>query len=419
MGRFLLFSVVLALLTLAIDGYVYLNWRRFAQGRPLLRWTLAIYRILLILMPLTLPAYFLLFRWWEVEPKLARALFLGFWAVYYVPKVPIAFVLAVKDSFRGLRYVLRRLLPQSQPASTPPSTQPTQRMSRAAFLQKLGWAAAALPFVAVGHGVLRTLYDFVVYRVALPIPNLPSALDGLTIGQLSDLHAGSFFSPQPALEAVELLLAQKPDLIVLTGDYVNHDADELPIIIPALRQLQAELGVWGCLGNHEHYAHTPDVVRRLHEQTPLRLLINAHHTFYIDGARLHLIGTDNTGFRQRFADLPKALHGLDADPHGEEFRLLLAHDPTFWDLEVRPHYPDMDLMLCGHTHGGQVGIELGPLRWGLANLVYPRWAGLYLEPSSAPRGRQYLYVNRGLGTVGPPLRLGIRPEITLITLRRA
>lgn len=417
MGRFVLFSVALALLTLTIDGYVYLNWRRFAQVRPALRWTLTVYRILLVLMPLALPVYSLLFRWWEVEPKLARALFFGFWAVYYVPKVPIALALAVKDGIRVFRYVFQRLRPQA--ASTALSTQPSHSMSRAAFLQKLGWAAAALPFVAVAHGVLRTLYDFVLYRVTLPIPNLPPALDGLTIGQLSDLHAGSLFSPQPVLEAITLLLAQKPDLIVLTGDYVNHDADELPIIIPALQQLRAELGVWGCLGNHEHYAHTPDVVGRLHAQTPLRLLINAHHTFYIDGARLHLIGTDNTGFRQRFADLPKALHGLDTDPNGDEFRLLLAHDPTFWDLEVRPRYPDIDLMLCGHTHGGQIGIELGPLRWGLASLVYPRWAGLYTEPAVAPRGRQHLYVNRGLGTVGPPLRLGIRPEITLITLRRA
>jgi len=161
------------------------------------------------------------------------------------------------------------------------------------------------------------------------------------------------------------------------------------------------------------------VVRRLHDQPPLRLLINPHHTFQIDGARLHLIGTDNTGFRQRFADLPKALAGLKADPNGEEFRLLLAHDPSFWDLEVRPDYPEIDLMLCGHTHGGQIGIELGPLRWGLARLVYERWAGLYMEPATSRRGRQYLYVNRGVGTVGPPLRLGIRPEITLITLSHA
>ncbi len=416
MGRFALFSVGLVLLTLAIDGYVYVNWRRFARARPVLRWTLAIYRVLLWTMPLALPGYFLLFRWWEVEPKLARALFFGTWAFYYVPKVPIALVLLLKDVVRLFVRLLARLRP-SPP--TPAPTNAARRMSRAEFLQKLGWSAAGLPFLAVGHGVLRTLYDFTVHRVTLPVPELPRALDGLTIGQISDLHAGSFFDERPAHEAVELLLALKPDLIVITGDYVNHDADELPIILPALRKLKAELGVWGCLGNHDHYAHTPDVVRRLHEQTPLRLLINAHHTFQIDGARLHLIGTDNTGFRQRFADLPRALRGLEPDPNGEEFRLLLAHDPSFWDLEVRPGYPDIDLMLCGHTHGGQIGVELGPLRWGLARLVYQRWAGLYVEPAPSRRGRQYLYVNRGVGTVGPPLRLGIRPEITLITLRRA
>ncbi len=418
MGRFALFSVGLALLTLAIDGYVYVNWRRFARSRPTVRWTLAVYRVLLWIMPLALPGYFLVFRWWEVEPKLARALFFGGWALYYVPKIPIALVLLIKDGTRLIARLLAHLRPRS-PAPSTTESGTTRRMSRAEFIQKLGWSAAALPFLTVGQGLLRTLYDFTVYRVTISIPHLPRALDGLTIGQLSDLHAGSFLDERPVHEAVELLMALKPDLIVITGDYVNHDADELPLILPALRKLKAELGVWGCLGNHDHYAHTPDVVRRLHEQTPLRLLINAHHTFRIDGARLHLIGTDNTGFRQRFADLPGALKGLEPDPHGEELRLLLAHDPSFWDLEVRPGYPDIDLMLCGHTHGGQIGIELGPLRWGLARIVYERWAGLYVEPAPSPRGRQYLYVNRGVGTIGPPLRLGIRPEITLITLRRA
>lgn len=414
MGRVALLSVGLVLLTLVVDGYVYMHWRRFARPRPALRWTLAIYQVLLWTMPLALPAYLLLFRWWEVEPKLMRALFLGFWAFYYVPKGPIALVLLIKDVWRLAASFIARLRP------TPPTatTNTTCRMSRAEFLQKLGWSAAAVPFLAVGHGMLRTLYDFALHSITLPIPNLPRAFDGLRIGQLSDLHAGSFFDKRPAFEAVELLLSLKPDLIIITGDYVNHDADELPLILPALRQLKADLGVWGCLGNHDHYAHTPDVVQRLHDQTPLRLLVNAHHTYVLDGARLHLIGTDNTGFRQRFADLPKALKGLQTDPNGEEFRLLLTHDPSFWDLEVRPSYPDIDLTLCGHTHGGQIGIELGPLRWSLARLVYPRWAGLYMEPAPSSRGRQYLYVNRGVGTVGPPLRLGIRPEITLVTLRR-
>ncbi|WP_243663598.1 hypothetical protein [Rhodothermus marinus] len=192
MGRFALFSVGLVLLTLAIDGYVYVNWRRFARPRPALRWTLAIYRVLLWTMPLALPGYFLLFRWWEVEPKLARALFFGFWAFYYVPKVPIALVLLLKDSLRLISHLMARLRPASPTPSALP-TNPARRMSRAEFLQKLGWSAAALPFLAVGHGVLRTLYDFTVHRVTLPVPDLPRALDGLTIGQISDLHAGSFF----------------------------------------------------------------------------------------------------------------------------------------------------------------------------------------------------------------------------------
>src|SRR5690606_5946527 len=134
---------------------------------------------------------------------------------------------------------------------------------------------------------------------------------------------------------------------------------EMEVVHGALGGLQAGLGVYGCLGNHDHYADTADVVRRV-QATPVDLLVNAHRTLRLDGARLHVVGTDNTGFRQRYAALPGALAGLDADPNGEEVRLLLAHDPTFWDAHVRPGHADIDLMLAGHTHGGQIGVELGP-----------------------------------------------------------
>ena len=198
----------------------------------------------------------------------------------------------------------------------------------------------------------------------------------------------------------------------------DHERPQLmATIVPAMHGLKAGLGVYGCLGNHDHYARLGDVVERV-RATPVDLLVNEHRTLALDGARLHLVGVDNTGFSQHFADLPGALDGLEADPHGEEIRILLAHTPTYWDSHVRTGHPDIDLMLCGHTHGGQVGFEFGPLRYSLARVAYPRWAGLYDEPRAGGQSRQFLYVNRGLGTVGPPLRLGIRPEITLLTLRR-
>ena len=422
-----------------LDYYVYRNWRRFAEYRRWARRTLPFYRVFMALMPFVLPVYLYVSRWWEVEPKLTRALVIGVWAIYYVPKGVIAFGILVKDLARFVVWLFgwfqEQLLPAAPVAAAPVASASPEaaavaappepaldlsdmkRVPRREFLQRMGWSAAAVPFVIVGYGVFRTLYDFMLSRVEVAVAGLPRALDGLTIAQISDLHAGSFFSPQPMREAVAILNELRPDLIAVTGDFVNGDAAELPMILPALQELRADLGVFGCLGNHDHYAHTPDVVAAV-RSTTVDLLVNERRTFEIDGARLHLLGTDNTGFYQRHADLPAALDGLPPDDD-EAAYVLLAHDPTYWDTHVRPNHPEIDLMLCGHTHGGQLGIEAGPVRWSFARVVYPRWAGLYAEDRPGSDGRQFLYVNRGLGTVGPPLRLGIRPEITLLTLRRA
>lgn len=428
MTRTLLFALLAFSVPLALDYYVFRNWRRFARERSRLRWTVPVYRVLLGVMPFTMPFYALTSRWWEVEPKLARAFFVGFWITYYGPKVLLALALLIKDVLRFVWWLFgwfqRHLLPDRVTASASEESAPSldlsdiKRTSRRQFLQTIGWSAASVPFVLVGYSAFRTLYDFEIHRVDVPLAGLPRALNGLTIAQLSDLHAGSFFSDRPMAEAVALTQSLRPDLIVVTGDFVNHDDAEMNLIMPVLQRLNAELGVYGCLGNHDHYARLPDVVRRV-RATPIDLLVNTHRTMELDGARLHLIGTDNTGFSQHFADLPGALDGLAPHPGDEEIRILLAHTPTYWDTHVRRDHPDIDLMMCGHTHGGQVGLEWGPLRYSIARVAYARWAGLYTEPRVGSPDPQFLYVNRGIGTVGPPLRLGIRPEITLLTLRKA
>ena len=478
--RYLVPIVVVSIAILALDFYVYRNWRRFAGAHSTgLAWTLPIYRVLMWVMPLSLPLYLNLFRWWEVEPRLARALFFAFWAVYYLPKLPIAMVLLAKDLARLMGWSIQRLrpkadgrhhtsggLPQSRetvggrmkasepdrnnaqapefdraseratqpgraierttdietvPQDTGASTTRPKRpsgagISRAEFIRRMGWSAAAVPFVATGYGVFRTLYDFSVHRIDVPIQGLPRAFEGLTIAQLSDLHAGSLFSERPMWEAAAIVNELRPDVIAITGDFVNNNTSEMPRVLPALTALRSDLGVYGCLGNHDHYAETSRLVSQI-GTTPIELLVNTHRTLEIDGARLHIIGTDNTGFNQHYADLPRAVEGIDAGV--DSAKILLAHDPSFWDSHVRPSHTDIDLMLCGHTHGGQFGFEFGPFRWSLAQLRYKRWAGLYAEPRIGGVGQQWLYVNRGIGTVGPPLRLGIPPEITFLTLRRA
>jgi predicted MPP superfamily phosphohydrolase len=425
--RILLPIALLSLAALLVDGYVYRNWRRFAIRRPRARWTLPVYRVLLGVMPLVLPLYFSVSNWWSVEPKAVRFVVVGLWLTWYVPKGLIALALVLKDAARFAVWLFAWF--KRQPALALDDRAPEEerrapldltdmkRISRGEFLRQMGWTAASVPFVLVGYSVFRGLYDFDVTRVDVPIPGLPRAFDGLRVAQLSDLHAGSLFSAKPMEEAVDLVLAERPDLVAITGDYVNHDAAEASLILPALDRLRAPLGVFGSLGNHDHYADVRDLARRVNA-TAVDLLVNDGRTLTVDGARLHVVGTDNTGFGQRHGDLDAAMRTLR--PNGDDATILLAHDPTFWDNHVRPSGHAVDLTLAGHTHGGQVGFELGPARWSLARVMYPRWAGLYGEPRTPDGdGRQFLYVNRGLGTVGPPVRLGIRPEITILTLRRA
>lgn len=315
------------------------------------------------------------------------------------------------ETVRGQPEIVRRLVTSD--------SAPRPAASRRDFLRTAGWAMASVPFLAVGTGLFKTVYDFEVRRVRVPVAGLPRAFHGLRLAQVSDLHAGSFFSPAPADEAARMLLAERPDLIVVTGDFVNHAAAELPLVLPALHRLRADLGVFGILGNHDHYADVPDVLRGVAE-TPVRMLVNARHTVRVDGTVLHLLGTDNTGFGQRYADLPRTLDGLAAPGEADDLRVLLTHDPTFWD-EARAA-TGAHLTLSGHTHGGQIGWEWAqasatPRGVNLADLQYDHTAGLYTETGAhAP---QHLYVNRGLGTTGPPLRLGIRPEITVLELLAA
>ena len=302
MPNFILFALAVSFGLLALDYYVYTNWRVFARWQPRLRWTLPFYRVLIWVMPLVLPLYAYASQWWEVEPRLVRFLVIGGWIVYYLPRVLIALALLLKDFARFVSWLFgwfqHKLLPdvhhQPAPAAAAAEAAPggmpdpaldltdMKRLGRRDFLQKMGWSVATVPFVVVGYGVFRTLYDFDVRRVTVPVAGLPRALDGLTIAQLSDLHAGSFFSPQPMHEAVALVNSLRPDVIAITGDFVNNDAAELPRILPALREMKADIGVYGSLGNHDHYARIPDVVQGI-ASTPIDLLVNAHRTLEIDG----------------------------------------------------------------------------------------------------------------------------------------
>lgn len=333
----------------------------------------------------------------------------SFW---YLPKLPIALFLISKYiihySVLLFKKIIHFIKPQDDILQNKESIPEKAVHSRREFLSKVGWSAASIPFIITGDGLFRTIYDFKIYRVELVLDSLPAALDGITIAQLSDIHSGSFPDNKPMKEVLRILQELKPDIITITGDYVNFKPDELSVTFNELSQLSAPLGVYGSLGNHDHYMtdFQHALLKNTISKTGIHLLVNDSVNIPVHNDFLNIAATDNTGFNQHFANIDKALSKC----HSDTSTILLAHDPTFWDAEILSKKP-IDLMLAGHTHGGQIGIQLAGLEMSPAQFVYKRWAGLYNE------GHQYLYVNRGIGTVGPPIRIGINPEITLFTLR--
>ncbi len=293
--------------------------------------------------------------------------------------------------------------------------------SRRAFLQTVGAAAAALPCVGLGYGFWIGRYRFRFETIEVALPDLPPAWEGLSILQFSDLHSGSFVEPaalKPVWEAIQKAAA---DLCVFTGDWVNVYAEELEPFVADLASLSAPLGKWAVLGNHDYgdYARWKDptekaanlaYLRRLIAQSGFRLLEDAAYTLYQGGEPLTLVGVGNwSAWRrfQRYGDLARAWK--DVPSQGP--KILLSHDPTHWEAQVQGRYP-ISLTLSGHTHGLQFGLEWGRWRFSPAQWLYTYWAGLYQV------GSQFLYVNRGLGYVGVPARLGIWPEVTILRLRR-
>jgi predicted MPP superfamily phosphohydrolase len=237
---------------------------------------------------------------------------------------------------------------------------------------------------------------------------------------ISDIHCGSFTDKEAVVRGVEMVMAQKPDLILFTGDLVNNIADEMDDYMDVFNRLNAPLGVYSTLGNHDYgdYSHWDteeekvanlEKLKSIHGTLGWRLLMNEHVALERDGERIALIGVENWSSKARFpkhGNLEKAHAGTKDFP----FKILMSHDPSHWDAQVRKFYPDIDLMLAGHTHGMQFGIEIPGIRWSPVQYVYKQWAGLY------ERGRQKLYVNRGFGFIGYPGRVGILPEITVFEL---
>ncbi len=270
------------------------------------------------------------------------------------------------------------------------------------------------------YGMIRSKYAYRVIKHTLEFDELPEAFDGFTITQISDVHAGSFNNPKAVSKGIELIQKQQSDLFVFTGDLVNNKASEIMPWIPLFSSIKAPYGQYSILGNHDYGDYVKwespankqanlDQLKSLHKELGYRLLLDEHVKIEKDGQRIILAGVENwgLGFGER-GDLRKALQGVDAGA----FKILLSHDPTHWESEVKTNPSKIQLTLSGHTHGMQFGLEAFGIKWSPVKYRYAHWAGIKAE-----HGR-YLNINRGFGFIGFSGRVGIWPEITVITLKK-
>jgi len=292
--------------------------------------------------------------------------------------------------------------------------------ARRRFISEVAALVAAVPFTGFMYAMLKGKYDYKLHRTTIYFDDLPSAFDGFTITQLSDIHSGSFDNTAAVQRGIDLAKAQKSDLFVFTGDLVNNAAWEIEPYIDRFGELKAPYGQFSILGNHDYgdyikwnseqeKAENLEAVKGQHKKLGYRLLLDENVEVEKDGQKIALIGVQNwgRGFVQ-IGDLDKAVKGVDEGA----FKICLSHDPTHWEEKIRYHPTKIHLTLAGHTHGAQLGVETDSFRWSPVQYRYLDWAGL------ANEGDRYLYVNRGFGFLAFSGRLGIWPEVTVITLKK-
>lgn len=336
-------------------------------------------------------------------------------AILYFSKLFAVLFLMVDDLQRGVRWVVNYF-------TKSPGNLPGEAITRSEFLSKAALVASAVPLGLSVYGVISGAHDYRVKRVTLKLPNLPKSFDGIRIGQLSDIHTGSFWNKTAVKGGVEMLMNEKPDLIVFTGDLVNNETSEVRNYIPIFEKIKAPLGVFSITGNHDYGDYHPwpsqEAKRRnfsdlveAHKLLGYDLLMNEYRIIEQGGDKLAIIGIENWGAGRfsKYGKLDQAYSGTDE----ASTKILLSHDPTSWDAIVRPNHKDIDLTLSGHTHGFQFGVEIANFKWSPIQYAFKHWAGHYQEEN------QHLYVNRGFGYLGYPGRIGMPPELTIFELKRA
>lgn len=332
-----------------------------------------------------------------------------------IAKIIAIIFFLIDDGRRGILWTVKKVIPNSVSQLEINEN----NIPRSVFLSWMGLGIGTTLFGTLLYG-FSNKYNYQVKRVSLAFENLPKAFKGLKIVHISDIHSGSFQDTKAVDHGVDLIIKENADLILFTGDLVNDRHTEILEYIPVFNKLNAPLGIYSTLGNHDYgdyvawdseVAKTENLnkLKQAHKDLGWRLLMNEHVVLEKGGEKIALIGIENWGAKGRF---PKYGKMNEAYPGSEQypFKILMSHDPSHWDAQVKTEYPDIDLMLAGHTHGMQFGVELPFFKFSPVQWMYKQWAGLYED------GKQKLYVNRGFGFIGYPGRVGILPEITVIEL---
>lgn len=371
-------------------------------------WVISILAILFLL-------FFPLLRM-EKQLQFLKSVLFSLVVGLFLAKIIAALFFMIDDIRRGLQWIFEKLFTKKGEAI---NAQGEERISRSAFLSWAGMIAGGSLFGTLIYG-FSNKYKYRIIRQPIAFQNIPTGLKGLKIVQISDIHSGSFNNKKAVLHGIDMILKEQPDLILFTGDLVNNIATEMDEYMDVFGLLKAPLGVYSVLGNHDYGDYIQwenaeakianlEKLKSIHQLLGWKLLLNEHTLIERNGDKLSLIGVENWSSKARFpkyGDLKKAYKGTDVD----SFKILMSHDPSHWRAEVLQDYADISLMLSGHTHGMQFGVEIPGFKWSPIQYMYQEWAGLY------EHGAQKLYVSRGFGFLGYPGRVGILPEITVIEL---
>ncbi len=346
-----------------------------------------------------------------------RTYLTGFILVLYLSKLIAVMFLLVADLLRFLKFAFTFLFKRNRF---------TQKFSnkRWKFLLIVGNFCSFSLFIMLLWGMIFTEFDFQVRKVSINSERIPQSFKGMKIVQISDIHLGSWYGKKPLQRAVNMINELKPDLIFFTGDMVNYSTKETQDYVDVLKQLRAKKGIFAILGNHDYGDYVKwnsadekqknmQDLEDFYKQISWILLKNENIRIQSDSSFISIVGVENWGKDARFpkkGDIEKALHGIDSN----DYTILLSHDPTHFQTLISLQYPQIDLCLSGHTHGMQMGISTDNFEWSPAQLQYKYWGGLYENQNHGKK--QLLYVNRGLGVIGYPGRIGIKPEITLFEL---